>query len=233
VAEREFHGRIGNDWRESEPWWPPMPSPPAGAPNFVLIVLDDVGFAQLGSRLEQVGDQLKPTRMNAILGFLQPDERRWFRGPRQGQKSQDAQGPFGHNPSGDELISLAQAKLDLLAVKNAWLARFPMWDWVGGRTSELCAVGLLPAALMVGVARSISLVLEDGHIVDTILFGLVTPLARMPAISASASCGPERRPSRPTAISVWFRARASLPIAWPMSRTPATVSVLPTMPRMS
>lgn len=33
--------------------------------------------------------------------------------------------------------------------KNAegWLARFPMWDWVGGRTSETSAVGLLPAAL--------------------------------------------------------------------------------------
>jgi len=28
-----------------------------------------------------------------------------------------------------------------------WLARFPMWDWVGGRTSELSSVGLLPAAL--------------------------------------------------------------------------------------
>ncbi|HVX84481.1 MAG TPA: glucose-6-phosphate isomerase [Phycisphaerae bacterium] len=28
-----------------------------------------------------------------------------------------------------------------------WLERFPMWDWVGGRTSELSAVGLLPAAL--------------------------------------------------------------------------------------
>src|SRR5580765_4299776 len=28
-----------------------------------------------------------------------------------------------------------------------WLKRFPMWDWVGGRTSELSAVGLLPAAL--------------------------------------------------------------------------------------
>ncbi|NBV56031.1 MAG: glucose-6-phosphate isomerase, partial [Verrucomicrobia bacterium] len=27
------------------------------------------------------------------------------------------------------------------------LARFPMWDWVGGRTSELGPVGLLPAAL--------------------------------------------------------------------------------------
>ncbi len=30
---------------------------------------------------------------------------------------------------------------------GAWLAIFPMWDWVGGRTSELSAVGLLPAAL--------------------------------------------------------------------------------------
>ena len=39
------------------------------------------------------------------------------------------------------------SKLDLVAVNEGWLARFPMWDWVGGRTSELCAVGLLPAAL--------------------------------------------------------------------------------------
>jgi glucose-6-phosphate isomerase len=39
------------------------------------------------------------------------------------------------------------SKLDLVAQKEAWLARFPMWDWVGGRTPELCAVGLLPAAL--------------------------------------------------------------------------------------
>jgi glucose-6-phosphate isomerase len=39
------------------------------------------------------------------------------------------------------------SKLDATATKEGWLARFPMWDWVGGRTSELCAVGLLPAAL--------------------------------------------------------------------------------------
>ncbi len=37
--------------------------------------------------------------------------------------------------------------LDKVAVKEGWLRRFPMWDWVGGRTSELSAVGLLPAAL--------------------------------------------------------------------------------------
>lgn len=39
------------------------------------------------------------------------------------------------------------SKLDQVAQKEGWLARFPMWDWVGGRTSALCAVGLLPAAL--------------------------------------------------------------------------------------
>ncbi len=37
--------------------------------------------------------------------------------------------------------------LDRHAQREGWLARFPMWDWVGGRTSELSAVGLLPAAL--------------------------------------------------------------------------------------
>jgi glucose-6-phosphate isomerase len=39
------------------------------------------------------------------------------------------------------------SQLDQVAVKEGWLARFPMWDWVGGRTSELGPVGLLPAAL--------------------------------------------------------------------------------------
>ncbi|MDA1273631.1 MAG: glucose-6-phosphate isomerase [Verrucomicrobia bacterium] len=39
------------------------------------------------------------------------------------------------------------SKLDQTASSGGWLKRFPMWDWVGGRTSELSAVGLLPAAL--------------------------------------------------------------------------------------
>ena len=34
-----------------------------------------------------------------------------------------------------------------VAVRDGWLARFPMWDWVGGRTSVTSAVGLLPLAL--------------------------------------------------------------------------------------
>ena len=39
------------------------------------------------------------------------------------------------------------SELDRLALAEGWLKRFPMWDWVGGRTSVTSAVGLLPAAL--------------------------------------------------------------------------------------
>jgi len=37
--------------------------------------------------------------------------------------------------------------LDKCAEKNGWLTRFPMHDWIGGRTSVMSAVGLLPMAL--------------------------------------------------------------------------------------
>ncbi|MDG1486920.1 MAG: glucose-6-phosphate isomerase [SAR324 cluster bacterium] len=40
-----------------------------------------------------------------------------------------------------------KSQLDQLAERENWLRRFPMWDWVGGRTSVFSAVGMLPAAL--------------------------------------------------------------------------------------
>ena len=43
-----FDGVIGDDWRTSTPWWSPEPRPADGSPNIVLVVLDDVGFGQLG-----------------------------------------------------------------------------------------------------------------------------------------------------------------------------------------
>jgi len=39
------------------------------------------------------------------------------------------------------------SELGKVAESGEWLKQFPMWDWVGGRTSETSAVGLLPAAL--------------------------------------------------------------------------------------
>ena len=44
-------------------------------------------------------------------------------------------------------ITGSGSKLDKTAHDEGWIKTFPMWDWVGGRTSELSAVGLLPAAL--------------------------------------------------------------------------------------
>jgi glucose-6-phosphate isomerase len=44
-------------------------------------------------------------------------------------------------------VTMQGSELDKHAVANKWITRFPMWDWVGGRTSVLSAVGLLPAAL--------------------------------------------------------------------------------------
>jgi arylsulfatase A-like enzyme len=43
-----FPGRTGLTLAESEPAWPVARRAPAGAPNVLLVVLDDVGFAQLG-----------------------------------------------------------------------------------------------------------------------------------------------------------------------------------------
>ena len=39
------------------------------------------------------------------------------------------------------------SKLEQVAKSEGWLATFPMHDWVGGRTSEMSAVGLVDAAL--------------------------------------------------------------------------------------
>jgi arylsulfatase len=46
--QREFGGVIGRTRAESEPWWPERPRPPAGAPNVLIVILDDVGYAQVG-----------------------------------------------------------------------------------------------------------------------------------------------------------------------------------------
>ena len=43
-----FTGRIGRTLDDSEPAFPIVPTAPDGARNILLVVLDDVGFAQFG-----------------------------------------------------------------------------------------------------------------------------------------------------------------------------------------
>ena len=47
-TEPSFAGQIGATLETSQPAWPEKLKPPQGAPNVLFIVLDDVGFAQLG-----------------------------------------------------------------------------------------------------------------------------------------------------------------------------------------
>ncbi|HVO11329.1 MAG TPA: glucose-6-phosphate isomerase [Vicinamibacteria bacterium] len=50
---------------------------------------------------------------------------------------------------GPQAVAVTQqgSALDRQAGEQGFLERFPMWDWVGGRTSVTSAVGLVPAAL--------------------------------------------------------------------------------------
>lgn len=50
MAQLPFRGVVNIDVRDSTPDWAPFQPPvaPAGSPNVVYVVLDDVGFSALG-----------------------------------------------------------------------------------------------------------------------------------------------------------------------------------------
>src|SRR5881394_132277 len=66
--------------------------------------------------------------------------------------------------------------LDKNAEKNEWLARFPMYDWIGGRTSVMSAVGLLPMA-------------HEGFDIDSFLAGAAAmdERTRVPDVTQNAA----------------------------------------------
>lgn len=48
MTDAEFQGVVGRTFEESTSWWPDLPAAPEGAPNVVMVLLDDVGYAQFG-----------------------------------------------------------------------------------------------------------------------------------------------------------------------------------------
>jgi arylsulfatase A-like enzyme len=48
-SKQEFKGKIGRSYGESKEWWPEEVRPPKGSPNIIIFLLDDTGFAQIGS----------------------------------------------------------------------------------------------------------------------------------------------------------------------------------------
>jgi len=76
---------------------------------------------------------------------------------------------------------------------------------------------LLPAAMLIGVARSISLVLADGHVIDTILQGLAAPLAQAPAALAALLMIPAQGIVHVFVPSVSGQAVLTMPVFVPLS----------------
>ena len=48
-ANPEFKGKIAKKYEDSQEWWPPETRPKKDAPNVIIFLLDDVGFAQVKS----------------------------------------------------------------------------------------------------------------------------------------------------------------------------------------
>lgn len=49
LPESKFEGVIGKTYEDSKPDWPKVPKPPEGAPNVIIILLDDVGLGQVST----------------------------------------------------------------------------------------------------------------------------------------------------------------------------------------
>ena len=49
VPAPTFHGKIGTTVKDSKPDFPKQIQAPAGAPNVLIIILDDVGFGHAGA----------------------------------------------------------------------------------------------------------------------------------------------------------------------------------------
>lgn len=93
--------------------------------------------------LDEIGDNLNRTLSLVVSKSGGTAETR--NGMLEAKKAYEANGlNFGRHAVA---ITGEGSKLDQVAKTEDWLSGFPMWDWVGGRTSVLGAVGLVPAAL--------------------------------------------------------------------------------------
>ncbi|MEC9346649.1 MAG: arylsulfatase [Pseudomonadota bacterium] len=62
MSEHKFGGVVGRYDSESRPWWPEPNPAPQGSPDIVYIVLDDVGFSDLGC----YGSEIETPNMDAL-----------------------------------------------------------------------------------------------------------------------------------------------------------------------
>ncbi|MGF1542156.1 MAG: glucose-6-phosphate isomerase [Pleurocapsa sp.] len=133
---------------------------PLDAP-LAIHFLDNTDPAGIDKVMTKIGDRLKSTLVSVISKSGGTPETR--NGMLEVQKVfQDRQIDFASQAFA---ITGKGSKLEAIAEREGWLATFPMRDWVGGRTSELSAVGLAAAALQ-GI--DIKAMLEGAKIMDAL-----------------------------------------------------------------
>lgn len=77
--------------------------------------------------------------------------------------------------------------------------------------------GLLAAALFIGVARAISVVLTDGHVIDTIVYGLASPLSHFSGRAAALFMIPAHALIHIPVVSMSGQAVLTMPIMAPVA----------------
>ncbi len=112
-------------------------------PDVEIHFIDNTDPVGIDHTFEEIGDRLKSTLVLIISKSGGTPETR--NGMVESKAALEKAGlDFAKQAVA---VTGAGSKLDKIAQLEGWLASFPMHDWVGGRTSELSAVGLLPAAL--------------------------------------------------------------------------------------
>jgi len=112
-------------------------------PPLAIHFLDNTDPAGFERVFAQIGDRLRTTLVIVISKSGSTPETRNGMLEAQARYQQSGLAFADHAVA----ITMPGSGLAQIAESNGWLEIFPMFDWVGGRTSELSAVGLLPAAL--------------------------------------------------------------------------------------
>eukprot|EP00271_Cylindrocystis_brebissonii_P015430 TRINITY_DN38327_c0_g1_i1.p1 TRINITY_DN38327_c0_g1~~TRINITY_DN38327_c0_g1_i1.p1 ORF type:complete len:658 (-),score=95.89 TRINITY_DN38327_c0_g1_i1:978-2951(-) len=112
-------------------------------PKLQIRFIDNTDPAGIDQKIAQLGPELSSTLVIVISKSGGTPETR--NGLLEVQKAFRERG-LDFSKQG-VAITQEGSLLDNTARLEGWLARFPMFDWVGGRTSEFSSVGLLNAAL--------------------------------------------------------------------------------------
>lgn len=112
-------------------------------PPLAISFLDNTDPDGIDRVMAQIGEELATTLTIVISKSGGTKETR--NGMLEAEKAYKAAGlDFARHAVA---VTGVGSELDKHATAQGWLKRFPMWDWVGGRTSLMSAVGTLAAAL--------------------------------------------------------------------------------------